>query len=78
MPRIATLANGVSIFVYAADHAPPHFHVRGPDIDAQIRIADLSLMRGTITRQALRDVEAWAAGHHDLLVAAWREFNERD
>ncbi len=78
MPRIATLANGMSIFVYAADHAPPHFHVRGPDTDVQIRIADLGVIRGSIPRRAFGIVETWATAHRDLLIAAWRDLNERD
>jgi hypothetical protein len=34
MPRIERLA-AVSIYIYADDHAPPHFHVKGPDTDCQ-------------------------------------------
>jgi hypothetical protein len=40
VPRVASLTN-VALFVYAGDHAPPHFHVLGPDTDAVIDIRSL-------------------------------------
>jgi len=77
MPRITRLAS-VSIYIYADDHAPPHFHVRGPDIDIQVDIETLQVMRGDYKASALAEAITWAAGNQPVLRAKWSELNERD
>jgi hypothetical protein len=77
MPRIGRLAT-VSIYIYADDHAPVHFHARGPDTDMQVSIETLQVMRGHYTRAALAETIAWAAASQPLLRAKWDEINERD
>jgi hypothetical protein len=77
MPRIARLTT-VSIYIYADDHAPPHFHARGPDIDIQVSIETLQVMRGRYAIAALAETTTWAANNQPLLRAKWIEFNERD
>ena len=76
MPRVANLTNA-AVFVYAGDHAPPHFHVLGPNINAVIDIATLRVTRGTYARRDLAEATAWAAKNKGLLQAKWREINER-
>lgn len=78
MPRIATLRSGAAIYIYADDHAPPHFHVRGARSNAQIRIEDLQVMRGFILKADLVEAIEFAVGNSDLLDTKWRESNERD
>jgi hypothetical protein len=77
MPKIADLTNA-AIYMYIDDHAPPHFHVVGPDSDAQIRMSDLQVMRGKIGRRDPAEAIGYAAEHADHLDAKWREYNERD
>jgi hypothetical protein len=77
MARIQRLAN-VTIYVYADDHAPPHFHVLGPNSNAKIEIATLSVMRGRCQARDLADVIGWAVTNQALLRAKWSELNERD
>ena len=77
MPRIVRLAS-VSIYIYADDHAPPHFHVLGPDNDVQIDIETLQVRRGRFTAAALAEAIGWAAENKALLRAKWSELNERD
>jgi hypothetical protein len=36
MPRVDAPLTKASIYVYYGDHAPPHFHVVGPDTDVLI------------------------------------------
>jgi hypothetical protein len=60
------------------DHAPPHFHVVGPDIDVQVAIETLQAIRGRFKGTALAEAMAWAAENRTLLLAKWSEFNERD
>ena len=77
MPKIVRLAS-VAIYVHADDHAPPHFHVVGPDSDIQVSIETLQVMRGHYRAAALAQAIDWAAGNQALLRAKWSEFNERD
>jgi hypothetical protein len=79
MPKIAQLAS-VSIHIYADDHAPPHFHVRGPDTDVQVEIETLRVMRGRYPATHLAQAISWAAEAENraLLRAKWGEYNERD
>jgi hypothetical protein len=78
MPRLTLLKGGAAIYIYADDHAPPHFHVLGPRTDVQIRIDTLQIMRGRISRSDLIEAIEWATAHPDMLVNKWRELNERD
>ncbi|MCL8385867.1 DUF4160 domain-containing protein [Xanthobacter aminoxidans] len=76
MPRIVALGNWV-IYIYPDDHAPPHFHVRGAGLDAQIEIESLQVLRGCIPRNDLPGILAWAAENKALLIEKWKAFNER-
>jgi hypothetical protein len=77
MPKVATLTNAV-IYIYADDHLPPHFHVWGPDTDAQIEIHSLQIMNGKISRRDYAEAVAWAENNQALLETKWSEYNERD
>jgi hypothetical protein len=77
MPRIVRLA-AVSIYVHADDHAPPHFHVVGPNTDIQVAIETLQVMRGRYRAADLASAINWAAENQALLRAKWTEYNEQD
>jgi hypothetical protein len=77
MPRIVQLA-AVRIYVHADDHAPPHFHVVGPDTDIQVAIETLQVIRGRYRPTDLAQAISWAAENQPLLRAKWSEYNERD
>jgi hypothetical protein len=77
MPRIVRLA-AVSIYIYADDEAPPHFHVRGPETDIKVAIKTLQVMRGRFRPADLAEAISWAAENQALLRAKWSEYNERD
>ena len=76
---LATLSN-CSIYVYAGDHHPPHFHLRGPDSRALVNIATFEVMAGKASRKDLQQALEWAAKPENLasLVAEWRRLNERE
>jgi hypothetical protein len=78
MPRIATLKSGAALYIYADDHGPPHFHVRGAGSNAQIHMDTLHVMRGTVSRTDLAEAVAFAVANPGLLAAKWKEYNERD
>lgn len=61
----------IRIEVFSAEHAPPHFHVSGPDIDATFRVSDGSLLAGTISKKNRRVVESFFNKHRRKVVAVW-------
>lgn len=70
MPLLARLG-GHSVVMYFNDHPPPHFHVRGPDLDVSVRIDDLEPFAGTLPSKVRDRVQEWAVNHHDALGVAW-------
>lgn len=79
MPTVARLSQ-CKICVYAGDHAPPHFHVVGPDWSVVIEIASLDLVKGRGPRSALAEVVEWVekAENLALLAAEWKRLNDRE
>jgi len=78
MSRLVTIGR-VAICRYADDHAPPHFHVRAPDGEAQVRIDTLEVMRGSISRSNLEVAVRWAKNPGNRAIyAEWDRLNERD
>jgi hypothetical protein len=77
MPSIHRLPN-ITIYIYADDHAPPHFHILGPNSDVQVEIRTLRVMRGEYRAVDLAEAIEWAARNQALLLAKWSELNERD
>jgi hypothetical protein len=65
------------IRVYANDHLPPHFHAIAPDFEALIEIETLTIMRGSLSRQAEKRVMAWATANRRLIAAEWNRTNSR-
>src|SRR6266850_5574879 len=45
--RVATVS-GLQVQVFPLNHNPPHFHVRGPDVDAKFSLDDCALFVGRI------------------------------
>jgi len=63
------------IRLYAGDHNPPHFHVVTSDGEALVRIADMTMLRGSIRRRDLETALEWARGNRRLLDDEWRRLN---
>lgn len=76
MPTVTLLTNA-KITMYGDDHVPPHFHLRGPNSNAQIRLDTLTVLRGTADRRDLAEAVAWAKANLPLLHAEWSRLNER-
>jgi len=51
MPRISAFY-GILIYMYYQDHAPPHFHAIYGEYEAEVRIEDGTLLRGTLPVRA--------------------------
>ena len=75
MPTLARLASS-TVTMYAADHLPPHFHVRLHDgREALVEIATLAPLTTRISKRELAEALAWAAANQGLLAAKWKELN---
>ncbi len=71
MPRLSEFY-GIVIYMYFADHNPPHFHAIYAEYEALIRIDDGSKIRGDLPATAARLVEQWRTMHHHELQANWK------
>ncbi len=80
MPCIVQLTASTSIYVYANDHMPPHFHILTPDGDALVDMQTLQIIRGMVRRRPYALTVAWASepANRDRLHAEWRRLNEGD
>lgn len=68
----------ISPYIYPDDHNPPHFHIVGPDFNAQVRIGDLTTIKGNAPPDTMRRVLEWAAENRPLLALRWIEINGED
>jgi hypothetical protein len=75
MPPVRRLRNA-TLYVYANDHAPPHFHILGPSSNAMVDIETLQVIRGRFDRRDLAEAIAWAAENLELLRQVWRDLND--
>ena len=70
MPRLSEFY-GIVIFMYVADHNPPHFHAIYGEHEALIAIDDGSVLGGWLPRTAARLVELWRTERQLELIAKW-------
>ena len=66
--------DGLSIYVYANDHLPPHFHIRSAGLNVRFRLSDCSPLSGDeeMGRSDLRRVRWWFEnGGREQLQATW-------
>lgn len=70
MPRLSEFY-GIAIYMYFADHNPPHFHAMYAEHEALVRIDDGSILRGNLPKTAAQLVEQWRALRHAELLDDW-------
>ena len=70
MPELSRFY-GISIRMYFADHAPPHFHALYGEEEVVIDIRRLAIIRGNFSPLAFGLLMEWASIHQDDLLAAW-------
>ncbi len=73
MPAISRFY-GIVIFMNYDDHLPRHFHARYGEHKASIRIADGTVLDGSLPGRALRLIKEWQALHQLELEENWRRF----
>ena len=70
MPRISAFY-GIVIAMYYRDHAPPHFHAKYGEHEAQVLIDDGRVLHGWLPPRAATLVREWARLHRTELVDNW-------
>ena len=70
MPPISRFY-GIVVFMNYSDHQTPHFHARYQDQEVIVEI-ESGIVRGTMSRQALRMVIEWSERHQEALLRDWQ------
>jgi hypothetical protein len=70
MPTLS-IFYGIVIQIYWFDHAPPHFHARYAEHEAQIDIRSVAVLDGSLPKRALAMVLKWTREHQAELMTAW-------
>lgn len=70
MPTLS-IFYGIVIQIYWYDHAPPHFHERYAEHEAQIDIQSVSMLSGSLPKRAKAMVLEWTREHQAELMEAW-------
>jgi hypothetical protein len=76
--QLVARIRGLQIHIYADEHAPPHFHVRSPDVDASFAIKDCAFLRGNIDGREQALVRWWYERTRALLVSRWNATRPAD
>jgi len=73
VPQITEPISGIEIFMYVApkEHLPPHFHAIDGEDEAQISIATLRVIRGSLRSRRYKLVRDWAEDHQADLQECW-------
>jgi hypothetical protein len=75
VPALARFDN-CSIHMYAADHPPPHFHIRMKDgREVLVRIGAIAPLLGVVASHDLAEPLDWACQNVAFLKSKWRELN---
>ena len=70
--------DGFNIEIYPNEHLPPHFHVKGPDINVSISIDTCEILKGTLKRSTKKKVEYFHSMHKARLVEVWNKLRPSD
>jgi hypothetical protein len=63
--------NGLKIEIYPDEHAPPHFHVKSPNINASFSIESCTKLKGKISSKDLSKIRYWYKHSKPLLIDVW-------
>jgi len=71
MPRLSEFY-GIAVYMYFADHNPPHFHAIYGSNEAAIAIETAEILAGNLPRRARKLLVEWIELHRDELLDDWR------
>jgi Domain of unknown function (DUF4160) len=69
--QLVARLNGLKIEIYSDEHAPPHFHVKSPNVNASLSIESCHLIAGEIGAQEYKKVKLWHSHSKNLLIQTW-------
>lgn len=69
MPEVSRFL-GITIYMYYADHAPPHFHAEYGEFEITVEI-NSGVVTGKFPRRAMGHVLEWYNLHRGELAADW-------
>ncbi len=72
MPQISRFF-GISIYMYAKDHFPPHFHAIYGEQEAMVSIENSSVIAGELSVRAFKLVKEWSEIHKQELLHNFEE-----
>jgi len=70
--------DAVKVELYAKEHAPPHFHIKGNDVDASFTIEDCKLLQGKAPNKVVKKVKYWHKYARPKLIEFWNETRPYD
>lgn len=70
--------NGLRIEIRVREHAPPHFHLTGDNIDASFSVADCSMIEGYVDPRHQRLIKWWFQRSQPKLVEIWNRTRPTD
>jgi len=73
MPQIASF-DGIDLYMYFRDHAPPHVHAFYGDDEALVVIADGSVYAGKLPARRLVLVQDHVASRVEELLTRWTAY----
>lgn len=76
--ELVARVNGLRFEIFSREHAPPHFHVKGADIDAEFTIMTGELLKGRIDNRRKRVVEWWYKRSRAKLIQFWNQTRPSD
>jgi hypothetical protein len=72
MPRLVSI-DGVDVYMYFRDHAPPHVHAYYGDEEVLLVIRSGAIFKGAVAANKLVLVQQYVAENQDYLLARWAE-----
>jgi hypothetical protein len=75
--RIALVRN-MKIEIRSNEHAPPHFHVISPEIDASFTIDNCEILQGKISTKDYKKIKYWHQSAKPMLIETWNSVRPTD
>ena len=69
--QLVARMNGLKIEIYPNEHAPPHFHVTSPNVNASFSIENCEILNGKISSNDLNKIRYWHKHAKSLLIECW-------
>ena len=76
--QLVAQVNGLRIEIFSQEHAPPHFHVKGSDVDATFSINNGELLQGNIDGRRKALIGWWYTRSRNRLITVWNQTRPSD